>query len=415
MIKTSKKIFYLLVLFLPVNLGKHFEILDSYVWGLVVDYLVPTIYVQDILVVIILLFWVLEKGVPKKETLIRLLNTKYIQVLIFFLFSTLLSVLTAQRFIPSIYAFIRLFLYTGLFLYVVYEVKLENDFYKIVSLVSYAIIFLGVLGTAQFLNQGSVFNNYLFLGEQPYSASTWGAVREEVFGVAKVASYGLFKHPNTFGGFLAIVLIWVYTCIKRNKRFVIPFLIGTLALTLTFSYTAWVCLLIGLFLTSLIKSQWCGLRKTLLISLVGFSILMTFLPIIRELNPELYSHPSFYRRSNLIIGAKRMIEERPLFGVGLNNFTLLIDTHMPVFSDLRFTQPVHNVFLLLFSEIGILGFVFFVLFIFYISRRLIRFRFLDILLVSFIQILFLFSWDHYFLTQHQTHLLFWLVIGLIFS
>ena len=46
----DKLVFYLLIIFLPINLGKHFEILDSYVWGFLSDYLIPTVYVQDILV-----------------------------------------------------------------------------------------------------------------------------------------------------------------------------------------------------------------------------------------------------------------------------------------------------------------------------------------------------------------------------
>lgn len=415
MTKTSKRIFYLLVLLLPMNLGKHFEILDSYVWGLLVDYLVPTIYVQDILVIGILFFWLLEKGIPKKETFIKFFNAKYIQVLIFFLFSMLLSVFVSQRLIPSMYTFVRFFLYVGLFLYVVYEVKLERDFYKIVNLVSYGVIFLGILSIAQFLKQGSVFNNYLFLGEQPYSVSTWGIVKEKIFGVGKVASYGLFKHPNTFGGFLAIVLIWLYIGIKRNKKFSVPFLVGTVALILTFSYTSWACFLLGILITFLIKNQWLGFKHTLLIFMTAFSILMAFLPVFKNLVPEVSSHPSFYRRSNLIIGTKRIIEEKPLFGVGIGSFTALIDEYMPVSADLRFTQPVHNVFLLLFSEIGAVGLLFFVLFMFYASKKIVRLRFLGMLFISFIQILFLFSWDHYFLTQHQTLLLFWMIAGLIFS
>ena len=46
--KVSKILFYVLVFLLPVNLGLHFVIKDAYVWGLLIDYLVPTVFVQDI-------------------------------------------------------------------------------------------------------------------------------------------------------------------------------------------------------------------------------------------------------------------------------------------------------------------------------------------------------------------------------
>ena len=52
----AKKLFFLLILLLPLNLGKHFVIKDSYVLGLLIDYLIPTIFVQDILVFLIILY-----------------------------------------------------------------------------------------------------------------------------------------------------------------------------------------------------------------------------------------------------------------------------------------------------------------------------------------------------------------------
>ena len=78
--------------------------------------------------------------------------------------------------------------------------------------------------------------------------------------------------------------------------------------------------------------------------------------------------------------------------------------------DIRFTQPVHNIYVLVLSEAGILSLIFFGLFL-YEKLKASRGNFL--LYVSIIQILFLGTFDHYFFTAQQTQLLFWLVLGLI--
>ena len=51
------KIFALILLFLPVNLAKHFVFNFCYVDGILVDYLIPTIYLTDILIWCLLGFW----------------------------------------------------------------------------------------------------------------------------------------------------------------------------------------------------------------------------------------------------------------------------------------------------------------------------------------------------------------------
>src|SRR5476651_2543095 len=51
--KLSLLFFYLLILFLPTQLGKHFWPNFSFVYGIRVDYLSPTIYISDILFVLL--------------------------------------------------------------------------------------------------------------------------------------------------------------------------------------------------------------------------------------------------------------------------------------------------------------------------------------------------------------------------
>jgi len=52
--------FYLLILFLPTQLGRHFFFDFSFVSGIRIDYLAPTIYLTDILVLLLFIAWVLN-------------------------------------------------------------------------------------------------------------------------------------------------------------------------------------------------------------------------------------------------------------------------------------------------------------------------------------------------------------------
>jgi hypothetical protein len=54
--KLHQKIFWLLIFLLPVQLGRHFWPDFSFVLGLKIDYLAPTVYLTDLLVLLILVF-----------------------------------------------------------------------------------------------------------------------------------------------------------------------------------------------------------------------------------------------------------------------------------------------------------------------------------------------------------------------
>jgi O-antigen ligase len=97
-----------------------------------------------------------------------------------------------------------------------------------------------------------------------------------------------------------------------------------------------------------------------------------------------------------------MIQKNPVFGIGVNNFfnNLTVPKEQ---TDLSFVQPVHNIFLLVFSETGIIGFCFFV-YLFYKVLRKVFYRFI-----------FLGFFDHYFLTIQQGQILLSIIFGTALS
>ena len=415
LINLSQKLFLITVLIIPLNLGKHFITTHSYVWGLLVDYLIPTLYLQDVLVILTLVFWILGGGTKKIKDL-NLLSRGYVQVAILFVFSCLFSVFSAQRILPSLYFWVRLLLYFIFFVYILCEISVERNFFKILNTVSISVVFVSLLGIAQFVKQGSVFNSYYFFGEQPYSFSTYGIAKESFLGYLVVPAYATFRHPNVLGGFLGIFLLWLVPYIRSNRKYLFSFIVGILALTFTFSVSAWVSFSIGILMYFLLITNPNNIYfKKIKISgvAVAFCLVMLAFTGLQFLNNS--PNPSLFRRSDLLVASYKMTAKYPLFGVGINNFTVMVDNFAPKSTDIRFTQPVHNVFALILSETGVFSYTLFIIFVLLAVRKQINPGLFNVLFISLVQLLILFSVDHYFWTANQTFLMLWLILGLAFS
>lgn len=388
----SNTLFYTIVFLLPANLGLHFYITEAFIKGLPIDYLIPTLYVQDILIAILL--------IRDRLKSLHILN-KY---LIWFLFAILLSSFSATLFIPSITSVARVFLYSGFMMYASRNANMQ----KVFKVVAVSVFFLCLLGVAQWFHQGSVFNNYKIFGEQIYSASSKGIHTENFLGKVKVPPYGLFRHPNTFAGFLSIVLIWILKVITTSNTkvskygFLFVFLLGTYTLFLTFSLVAIVAFLLGLILILLNYTNF--FRKTTMATIL---VLGTILPLVLGYH---FKTPSVLRRSYLLESSYRMFVRNPLFGVGYNNFTAVLDEVFPSQYEPRFTQPAHNIFILVLVEGGVFAGACFFLFFMDVFKTAPY-----ILKISLIQVLTLGIFDHYLITMHQTFLLLWLIFGLSLS
>jgi hypothetical protein len=102
--KTSKLLFFLLVLIIPLNVGKHVVLRESYVSGLLVDYLIPTIYVQDIVALLLLLAAVVE-AFNSKKTFFASPALAVLAVFLFAVFLSALSSLLADCFCTPVFLF----------------------------------------------------------------------------------------------------------------------------------------------------------------------------------------------------------------------------------------------------------------------------------------------------------------------
>lgn len=341
-------LFYLIVFLIPGNLAKHFALPSSYVSGYLVDYLIPTLYLTDVLIILLLIFKPI-KTVPK--------------TLIIFLLLLLPAVFFAASPVPAIYKWIK-FLEIGLL-----AVWARQYRPAIAKPLIAAVIFQSILAIGQWFNQGSLLG-YWFLGEQPYSVSTPGIDKIAWWdGSLKIPPLGTTPHPNVLAGFLVVT--------TQGFSFAI------IPLFLTFSLSGW--------LAFLIRKKW------LLIAAVAVSLI--FGKNLSFLAPE----SSFSRRSQLTKIAWQMFKDHPLTGVGLNNFTVAMDRYGYIPATTRFLQPVHNIYLLILSETGLIGTTGFLYLL--LQGRALKYRY------GLALLLFLGLFDHWPLTL-QTGLLLWPILHL---
>jgi hypothetical protein len=394
------KIFALLLLFLPVNLGKHFIFDFCYVDGILVDYLIPTVYLTDILIWLLLVIWGLRKISSNNLTIQQFNNRSLILYSSFFILVSGLSALGAENQPAAVYKWLKLMEYILFAFYVSKHINLKRDWPTIIKLLSVGVLFESVLAVAQWFKQGSLFG-YWFLGENKYTVSTPGIAILDFFGVKKVRAYGTFPHPNALSGYLAVVLPWVLhrglkgiKGLKERGFYLLTLGLGLAALMLSFSRSAWVV-------------SFLGLSSTLFLVLKFPSLIHNSLFLIP-------ASLSFLRRAELNWMALKMFQDHPLLGVGLNNFTVRMSEYGKVSGWASFLQPVHNVYLLIAAETGLLGLIAFFGLLFSVFYLLLKKK-NYLLLVSMSQVALLCFVDHYFFTLQQTALLFWLLVGLVFS
>jgi len=453
------RIFYLLLFLLPTNLAKHFPLPSSYVSGILVDYLIPTLYLTDILIISLLVLWLIDKFSSHQQLTLWPSRQLLKSPLIIFLLLLLPSVIFSTSLIPAAYKWLKFLELTLLVSWIKDNLDLKTHLTTITNWLSASVICQSLLALAQWLKQSSLFG-YWFFGEQPYTSATPGIDKITWFsGALKIPPLGTLPHPNVLAGFLVASLpLILYQLIKARQPksiflYFTSILLATLTLFLTFSLSAWLALLLitlpAIILTqtsssllssrhqqlSLVKNlprfdHWQkiisthenpqtgiqlhdrGLRsppvKLALIYLLSLIIILSLATKLSFLAPE----SSFTRRSQLANIAKDIFKYRPLTGVGLNSFTPVMEQYGYVTATTRFLQPVHNIYLLVLAETGLLGLLgFLYLTISAIIKAFKNHRFN--LLIPFLSLLFIGLFDHYPLTIHQTSLLFFLLLAFL--
>lgn len=420
---------FLLILFLPVQLGKHFWPDFSFLLGIRVDYLSPTLYITDIFAGLLFISWLVKK--IKNKQFNRPSLPGYIFLCIFLYF--FLTVIISEHLLNGLYHLLKFLEFVFISYYVTLYISTEKRFETIVTYLSCGVIFSSILAVCQFINQGSIGSFLYYLGERSFSSQTPGIANASVDGQLILRPYATFPHPNVLAGFLLTVIILVFFQISQQKTkikqliYVGTLLLGTSALLLTMSRIAlmvWFIILLG---TAVVIGYRAFIMKrkrvkVLTIFFVSSAILVIGIfisPVGSRIMQTSLTEESVVQRKLLIDSSIKIWQQHPLVGTGLGNFLAALSAISQPLSLTQYLQPVHNIYLLIAVETGVIGLVIFLLVIGITYRHLF---FLVKKNNMYISLLFVFSavlligfFDHYFLTLQQGQLLFAIIVGLCWA
>jgi len=208
-----------------------------------------------------------------------------------------------------------------------------------------------------------------FFGLAFQDASVFGTSVVATGGERLLRAYGSFPHPNIFGGYLAVaLLLFVRMGWKGNKEkilWILATLFGSVFI-LTFSRSAWLALGVGLIMIAVaawrfhVRSSpraWKIFYFSLLGMLAAGSLFSQAIFTRFDASERLESL-SVSERVNGYEQFDDVFLKNPVTGVGAGGYTAALSVIFPGQSTWAY-QPVHNVFLLMLAETGLLGFLVF--------------------------------------------------------
>ncbi len=403
----SKLCLVAVFLTLPIQLSKFFFPNYSYILGIPIDYRAISIYLIDIAVITYIIIFLLENAKNLKK-IVKLQKNYLIALSIFdvYLFLNSYFFSTSQQ--ASLVFTTKIFLFSFTSIFAAFQLAEKKLFKKIVLALSFSALWQIILAALQFMFQKTI--GLWFLGERSFDSTTTAIAHTDLFGAQYLRPYGTFPHPNVMGAFFAIIFIITFFYLKdttgrkrqnaKTKRYDL-FLIALPALGVILSFSKGSLLvLVAAFLIY---------RRNIKDLLLAILLLPVVIYFAIHFSPDVQI-PTIAERLTLIQASFNITHTNPIFGIGSNNFILALSKlDLRSLSDTRLLQPVHNVFLLILTENGIIGLLFFAGVLLAVSRNINN----NLKLSLFLALLIFASVDHFLWTLEQGQLLFFLTIAII--
>jgi len=280
-----------------------------------------TIYYAILLIALAVWFGYKGVGVDNIRTL------KY--PLFFFFFALVMSlVFSINRFnsLKEIYRYA-----TGLFLFIFAASLTCKDRNRLLSTLIFAAAIASLFAIYQYLFGFQHLMNYLNSEGITDMPCLHYVTSKRVFLP--------FVTPNALAGYLAMVLPLTFVH-KKRIWFILPILI---ALLLTKSLGVFISILLAIMIYLILGGR---LKRRLIILLCVFILIIGTIFVVRSSSPA-HLKPTFsaMMRLNYWQGALRVIQTRPLTGLGIGNFNLIRSRY------------AHNSYLQIWVELGMLGLI----------------------------------------------------------
>jgi len=429
MCKLENWLFYFFLFAIPISL-RHIFWYEPFNF---IEWTAIYVYGTDLLLLILFGFWFSN---CKIGNLLKIENWKLkIKPADWFLLAFVIvvgfSIGNAINAQTAVFQWVKLIEGVALYFYVKdYALKrfeLSNGFMALVL----GGVFQSVIAISQFIIQGSL--GFKYLGESPLAPALSGIAAFFVDSIKIMRAYGTTPHPNILALYLFIALGAFYSIAIYQKRawwWHIFHVLILWAFLLTFSRV-----IIGLWLITFIirsglirfhtpfrKEFWDDKEmrhRCLKIFWTTFAVGAVFVAVYWPyvLNRSAISSSDEAIQLRVLYNKESLVAGHNLSGLGLGNFVpwlLTQNLHL----DREVYQPVHNIYLLTYTETGLIAVALFILFLtllvynFYHRlgfKKLYHFSF-SLIIVS---ILVIGLFDHFILTVQSGRLLFWLVMGLL--
>lgn len=417
------------------------------------------LYLSDIFLGLIIIAWIITILYNKIDILSILKNVPRGTLLLplFLIIWSFISLIWAENKIVAIFRSIKMLEFYLLYIFILvrlfyWNVPRGTLLKKIFGLIMFIGLVQAIVGITQFILQHSI--GLFWLKESLISPDIAGVAKVILSGETLIRAYGLFPHPNILGGFLLfsiLISLFYYKMFharlysqslidaRRVEQLIkISLGIQLLAIILTFSKSAIIGLFLGLIYFAYVSSRKeCSTwniprdkrgtffsylrKKKRLIFTAGLIIIFAF--IITK--PNLYSFfiKSLNDRSVYINVSRGIIWDNSILGIGSGQFVISME-NMSIIKENWMLESVHNVFLLVWSELGIIGFLILVLFIGFISKGMFHVEhsteqvrnmpeLAKIFGAIFIGFLFIMFFDHYLWDIQQGSFLLWMTLGFL--
>lgn len=358
----------LLIFFIPANWFLKGWEETAFVRGLFVDYLLPKLYVTDLILLALIGIagWLTWQHRPFKIT--RQWRNRWLLwgfgVVVFVTSQLWISPVPATLWFM---AKLALVLAGGWALSTLWP-RLNQS--VIMTAIASTILFQSGVALYQHWAQHSLAG-YWLLGE-PALPSAIGLAASTINGVIRILPYGTTAHPNILGGVLALYMLMLLPWLLKLWRqlydrkanwlvvasYGLPLVLGLWTILLTHSLSALITLGIGLLVLGWRMLNPHFGEHTVQRLLIGVCIvggLIAAPAVVFGVRNSYADVTSISRRAFLNQAALGMIVTHPITGIGVNAFTINLEEYALTPEVVRFIQPAHHVPLLWWAETGLIG------------------------------------------------------------
>lgn len=392
----------ILVMVIPLNIVYHFNSTFAYVDGYFVNYLDFVVHIIDIAVVVILLWAIAFQKVYQHKRFLIVFGLVVLMCGVHCLiFWDWVVVYFAVRLSMYVVAGVALYMVGGKIFQNVQgakTVRIRCGSRVVLLVLLLSAVVQSIIALLQFSLNHSL--GLKVLGESIVQVGAFNASSVYLPGGFHLRGYGTFPHPNILGGFLVISFSLIFNEVvmvaasmkmnvgqeknqKKNQKkkrglykymLILGLMMILAGIFVTWSRVAWILAVFqGVFWIGLLLKR-TGKNIKVYGLIVMFLLVLSLMWILlsnastdknlgaavreRLITQSRSGDVSVSERRELQVRAVEIMGKSPIIGTGMGRFiSALAEDPVYTESGIRLMQPAHNVFLLIFSEVGLIGVV----------------------------------------------------------